>query len=185
LRVSIYGLIDSLGLFYISEVQIEMRYFETYYFATVVHGVLEDVGNYLRSLEDWGGDQSSYRFLVAYPKWSHLHSFIAFLIEGVIYERVEDVKLQPWYDGKYPELWIDQALRFYDIPAGGFDEYLKSVARLRQDATEDDVGDYHQELMLTGELESLVNQITEAGQSDYRGSVFASVHESCTIGIIQ
>jgi hypothetical protein len=126
---------------------VRIEFFETYYYANVIHNVLKDTSAFMRSLHEWHEDQAASLFLPPFQKWSVLHSFSYFIIEGLIHEAMEEAP-------KSEKLWIEHALSYHNIEATFFQEWLTETNRDRGDI--DAVYDYHCELKLTGVFEELV-----------------------------
>jgi hypothetical protein len=51
-----------------------MQFFETYYYANVIHNVLSEPFAYLRHLNDWHENIQEELFTAPFSKWSVLHS---------------------------------------------------------------------------------------------------------------
>lgn len=139
---------------------LRMEFFETYYYANVVHNVLNDTMPYLRNLNSWHENREAWLFLRPFPKWSVLHDFSQYIIEDLIYERLQEVSLKAIKNSRRSILWIDQALAYHQIKTPGFRAWLKQEKIVLADASEDDIYDYHNELRLTGEFDKLLNQLT-------------------------
>ncbi|OBY59062.1 hypothetical protein [Pseudomonas sp. AU12215] len=142
---------------------VEMAYFETYYYANIVHNVLDNPMGYLRNLNNWHEDREIGLFLQPFPKWSVLHEFAQFIIEELMYERIGDVASTAALSNSRSQLWVDQALKHHGIQIPRFQNWLKEKSVLLEDATEDHIFDYHQDLHLTGELDELLTQLSNEG----------------------
>lgn len=66
----------------------EYDHYESYYFCNVIKNVLNEQGAYIRGLNDYHGDGRSVVFDSAFPRWSHFHDFIGFIIDGVYAENL-------------------------------------------------------------------------------------------------
>lgn len=139
---------------------LRMEYFETYYYANVVHNVLNDTMDYLRNLNAWHEDREVRVFLQPFPKWSVLHDLSEFLIEGLMYENLDDVTLDAIVNHPESELWVDEALRHNGFQAQGFRQWLKARSMPVENISEDEMHEYHQDLHLTGELDDLLRQLS-------------------------
>lgn len=139
---------------------LRMEFFETYYYANIVHNVLNDTTPYLRSLNSWHEDREVSLFLQPFPKWSVLHDFAQYIIEDLMYESLDDVTLDAIVNNPRATLLVDQALACHDIKTPGFRTWLKQEKIDLADTTEDVIYDYHNELRLTGELDALLTQLT-------------------------
>lgn len=138
---------------------VTMKYFETYYYANIVHNILDDPMDFLRNLNEWHEDQES-MFLQPFPKWSVLHNFSRFIIERLMYEELDDVTLDSIINNPKVNLWIDRALQYHGIQTEGFRHWLATNSRLLENITEDDIHDYHHELRDSGELDALLTQLS-------------------------
>lgn len=127
-----------------------MEFFETYYYANVIHNILKDPFSYIRSLHDWHEDQAAEIFLPPFPKWSVLHSFAFFIIEGLIVEVIEDHVPQE-------KLWIEHAFAHHGIKAESFESWLNETNTDSSDINA--VYDYHNELRLSGSFEELLTHL--------------------------
>jgi len=139
---------------------VTMEYFETYYYANIVHNILDDPMDFLRNLLNWHEDQEESLFLQPFPKWSVLHDFSNFIIEGLMYESLDDVTLDLIVNNQKAELWVDKALRHHGLQTDGFRHWLATNSRILEDITEDDIHDYHHELRDSGELDALLSQLS-------------------------
>lgn len=139
---------------------LRMDFFETYYYANVVHNVLNDPMSYLRKLNSWHEDRETWLFLRPFPKWSVLHDFAQYIIENLIYERLDDITLDAIENNPKSSLWIDQALAHHEIKTPGFRAWLEQEGIDLTDASQDVIHDYHNELRLTGEFATLLIQLT-------------------------
>jgi hypothetical protein len=88
-----------------------------------------------------------------------LHDFSQYVIEDLMYETLDDVTLDAVVTNPRAGLWVDRALKHHGIEAPGFRNWLKQQNVSLADATEDHAHDYHNELRLTGELETLLTQL--------------------------
>lgn len=152
---------------------IELRCYETYYYANVIRDVLSDRLAFIRKLNDFYGDGRQACFSSPYPRFSALHSFISFVVEDVMFsvddldltdrqERAERFEatgclsdMAPWV------LPIEKALAYYGLKHSSFLEWLATRDTAFGEATEDDVCDYHNELRVKGPLDDLLNRVIE------------------------
>ncbi len=142
------------------ESMLSMEYFETYYYANIVHNILNDPMEYLRNLNNWHEDQEIGLFLQPFPKWSVLHEFSYFIIAELMYERLDDITFDSIINDKKYELWVDQALRHHGFKTDGFRHWLNVQSLPLEEITEDDIREYHNELGEYGELDALLTQLT-------------------------
>ncbi len=139
---------------------LSMEYFETYYYANIVHNVLLDPMEFLRNLNEWHEDREADLFLQPFSKWSVLHDFSHFIISALMYERLDDVTLDAVVNDRKYELWVDQASSYHGIQTDGFQNWLKIQSRALEEITEDDIHDYHHELGESGALDALLTQLS-------------------------
>lgn len=138
-----------------------MEFFETYYYANIIHNVLSDMFEYLRNLHSWHEDREVSLFLSPFSKWSILHDYAEFVIRDLMYERIDEEDIRTIANNPRANLWIDEALKYHGIKTEGFRVWLEQQNVILSDATEDHISDYHADLSLTGELESLLKQLTD------------------------
>lgn len=139
---------------------VSLEFFETYYYANVVQNVLSNPSAYIRGLNDWHEDREVELFLKPFQKWSLLHDFAHFLVEQLMFEALDDVTLDAVETDPKFELWVDSALRHHGLPTIGFRKWLADTDVSIDDVNEDHVRDYHRELGLAGELETLLEKIS-------------------------
>lgn len=151
---------------------IEARFYETYYFCNVVRNVLHDQFSYLRNLNDFYCDDQIYYLVKPFQKYSVFHEFIEFIVEDIFYEEALKVELvdrrelidrfqnipSAINDIKPTMLPIEHAFKFHDIEYLCFESHLKNIGKSFDDASEDDIYDYMNELRLSGDYETLVQQ---------------------------
>lgn len=139
---------------------IKMEYYETYYYANIIHNILVDQFEYLRNMHNWHEDREVDLFLQPFPKWSVLHDFIQNIIEELLFEHLDDVTEDAMANDPNAELWVDLALRHHGISTQGFRAWLSTEGINIGDVNQDHFYDYHQELRLTGELDELLTQLS-------------------------
>lgn len=138
---------------------IELQFFETYYYANILSNVIEDPFAYIRGIHEWYEDNEEAVFLPAFPKFSRLHSFAAHIIDSLINEQISDIEIDQVYVNPKHEVWVDRALKFHSRPCDGFRQFLRERQIPLDDLTEDHLLEYHQELILCGHLEELVEHL--------------------------
>ena len=138
----------------------EIKYFETYYFANIINNILRDPFAYLRSLDDFFGENNYKEFLEPFPKISRLHNFITFIIDSINYEEINDEQTEAFINRK-TKLWIEIAFEHYEFEFESFDNWLLYQDKGRQDITEDDIVEYLNELQLSGPYEQLLERMAE------------------------
>jgi len=67
---------------------ITMKFYETYYYANIVHNVLDDPYAYIRSIHEWYEDNEAALLLPAFPRWNRLQDFCAYIIDSLIDEDI-------------------------------------------------------------------------------------------------
>lgn len=139
---------------------VSMEYFETYYYANIVHNVLDDPMDFLRNLNNWHEDREVGLFLQPFRKWSVLHDFSYFVISELMYERIDDIAVDAIVNDPKYALWIDEAARRHDIRTEGFRQWLNAASRPLNEVTEDDIHGYHNYLGESGALDSLLTQLS-------------------------
>ncbi|MBM6605642.1 HNH endonuclease [Enterobacteriaceae bacterium RIT814] len=72
----------------------EYEHHESYYFCNIIKNVLNEQGAYMRGLNDYLGDGRSVAFNLSFPKWSHFHDFIGFIIDSVYAENLDHENLK-------------------------------------------------------------------------------------------
>jgi HNH endonuclease len=138
-----------------------MEFFETYYFANIIHNVVKDPMPFVRNLDDFYGDEHYHVFLRPFHKYSALHAFIEHIQGSVIQEGVDDIELDAAINSVSGDLWVNRALRYHGINHIGFREWMTENKITAEEATEDDLSDYHAHLYEEGPLEKLTNQMVE------------------------
>lgn len=136
-----------------------MAFYETYYYAKVLDTILKDTEPYLRNLNNWHEDRETSLFLQAFPKWSVLHDLSEFVIRELAYEQIRDTELDSLVV-KGGELWVDEALRHHGFSPPGFRTWLSENNVSIDDVTEDHAGDYYDDLIESGPLAELFEQLT-------------------------
>lgn len=136
---------------------IDIKYFETYYFANVIKNVLDDPFAYLRTLDEFFGENNQMSFIEPFPKVSRLHEFIAWSIDTISYEDMGEIgKLK---NGS--KLWIDIAINHYQIDNDNFQTYLTSIGKNLETAKDDDIYEYYQDLRLTQIYDTLLTKMSD------------------------
>ena len=139
----------------------KLEFFETYYYANIVNNIIADPFPYINGIHEWYVDNEEHVFLPAFPKFSRLHGLIFHVIDGLIDEGVSDIEIDSVAFEKTYEVWIDRALKHHDFKCEGFRNWLKEEKVELDDLNEDHLHEYHQELLLSGDLENLVNHLTQ------------------------
>lgn len=140
---------------------LKMEYYDTYYFANVLHSLLVDSDPFLRTLDEFFGDSGYRRFLSSFPKHSALHDFIEFVILTVTYESIDDVVEDALVHVEDYELWVNGALRQYEIDHIDFYSWLRLNSMELDGISEETIFDYHTYLREEGPFERLLERMTE------------------------
>lgn len=151
----------------------EVRYYDTYYIANIVHGVASDPFPHLRDLEGLYCDDRYEDFLFPFPQYSAFHRFVGFIIDAFFHRQLTEIDLKkaledeklfehiPGARGDSRRLFINDALDRHSKEHQSFEEFLVDRDKSWETADEDDVSDYYLELRLSGPLEELIEEITE------------------------
>jgi hypothetical protein len=153
--------------------EVEIRFFQTYYFANVVKNVLGDQFAYIRHLNDFYGDEREFAFARPFPRFSALHAFLEFIIDDLLSEtsdidlprrkgQVEHFASAP--QGMIPNpmmLPINEAFRYYGIEHTSFGEWLQDAGKDFSEAEDDDVYEYYGELRLEGSFQELLDRAVD------------------------
>lgn len=131
---------------------IEAKFYETYYLCSIVDGVLKNRFEYIVSLEGFHCDGQWAGWLTPYRKYSVFHQFIEFVVRDVHSEQAEEVDLP---SRKLP---IEHAFDHHGIDYQSFADYLADLGKSCQDAEDDDVYDFMNEVWLSDAYEKLMEQ---------------------------
>lgn len=151
---------------------INARFYETYHFASAIKNIVDDPSEYLRSLNDFYGDESVLRFSEPFPRFSAFHAFLEFVLDELITDTTETFFLEKWKehadrfknipvlmkDLATPILPIERALDHHSIEFHSFAEWLSERNICFNDADNDLVYDYLNELRLSESYEELLFQ---------------------------
>jgi hypothetical protein len=140
---------------------LRMEFYETYYYANIIQNILRDPFDYLRNLHSWAEDAEYEVFLPPFPKVSRLHSLIRFIIHSVVVEDIDDVVIDAIMHDSRHDLWLDRALRHHGLECPGFRTWLHEEGRELADISEDDIHDYHREMLLGGQFDGLLDHLSE------------------------
>lgn len=138
---------------------IQLDFFETYYHANIISNIIADPFPYIRGIHEWYEDREEEVFLPAFPKVSRLHSFAAHIINSLVNEQISESHIGQFGKNATSEVWVDRALRYHGRQCDGFSSFLKDNGVSVEDVNEDHLFDYHQELILCGDLEELVEHL--------------------------
>jgi hypothetical protein len=151
---------------------LEAKFYETYHFANVIRNVLSSRFDYLRSLDEFYGDDNCLRFARPFPRYSALHSFIEFVVHQLLIDEEAGLgERQEWLRrfASIPEallphpsrLPLNEALCYYEIPHTSFSEWLAERSLGFDEASEDDVLDYYQDLQDEGPYNALLGKAVD------------------------
>jgi HNH endonuclease len=152
---------------------IEFRCYETYYYANVVRNILSDQFAYVRHLNDFYGDGKEVIYSSPYERFSALHSFVSFVVEDLMFadeeldlgarqERAVTFDSLGLLAGPPPwVLPIESALSYYGLTHASFADWLAERNTTFNDATADDVCEYHDDLRLEGPVEKLLDRVVD------------------------
>ncbi|HUT14296.1 MAG TPA: HNH endonuclease [Thermoguttaceae bacterium] len=141
---------------------VTLQYYNTYYFANLIHNVLLHPEDYLRSLDEFFGDLQFQKFLSQFPQTSSLHLFIEFALNAVMYEDVDDIAVDTAVNVPDQEpLWVNSALKFHNIGHPTFREWSASAGYDLDETDEDVLHEYIAALYDDGALEQLQEQMID------------------------
>jgi HNH endonuclease len=139
---------------------VRLEFYETYYYANIINNIIGDPFPYIRGIHEWYEDAEEYVFLPPFPKVSRLHGFAVHIIDSLISETISDIEIDSLVQHPEHEVWVDRALKYHGFQCDGFRKWLAVQNVSHEDLNEDHLYDYHQELMLAGELETLVEHLS-------------------------
>jgi len=139
---------------------LQMRYYDTYWYAQVVHGVICGHLDHERIHEEFFGDLGFRRFLVPYPRWSALHDFIDFAFWQIAGEAIDDVELDAVVCLNRP-FWAETVLREHGLEHLPLRAWASAKKIGMGELSESDLCDYTAFLAEEGPLECLAEQIVE------------------------
>jgi len=137
-----------------------MKFYETYYYANVIHNILRNQFDWLVNLHQWHENHGEEMFLQHFNKWSVFHDFCYCIIDNLVSEKIDDIEEDRLCQDHTAVPWIDHALAYHNIDHDGFDAWLRSINVKRQNINQDTLFEYHQELVLTGEQDALITTMT-------------------------
>lgn len=140
---------------------LRMRYWDTYYYAQVVHNLLTHPISYLNHLEDFFGDQRYRAFLAPYPRWTALHKFIEHAFFGILDESIDDVMEDAIVNDREYEPWVTEALLVHGIDHIRIRPWMSQQRVALADLNEDTLHEYHSYLADIGALGTLATQVAE------------------------
>ncbi|MRV76306.1 HNH endonuclease [Duganella sp. FT92W] len=149
---------------------IEVRFYETYYFANVVQNILKDQFEFLGSLHEFFCDDQYFYLTKPYQRYSAFHSFLAFVIDGLLRDATENVDIEERSsiaekfknipgaieDMQPTALPIELALRHHGYDFETFDDWLSSKNISFHEATSDDIYEFLNDLRLSSAYEEFL-----------------------------
>lgn len=153
--------------------EIEVRFYDTYYFANAVKNILDDPLVYIRHLDEFSGDGREFGFVKPFPRFSALHAFLEFVIDDLLSE-ISDIDLEKrqsrWERFKdAPSILADDpsilplnlAMKHYGIDHVSFIDWLHEASKSFDIADEDDIYEYYSELRLDGSFDALLDRAVD------------------------
>ena len=140
---------------------IHLEFYETYYYANIIDNIISDPYPYIRGIHEWYEDNETSLFLPAFPEFSRLHSFAAHIIDSLIAEQITEDEINSVIKEENYDVWVDRALKYHGFSCYGFRNWLKDEKISINELNEDHLYDYHQELTLIGEMETLVEHMSQ------------------------
>lgn len=151
---------------------IEAKFYETYYLCSIIDGILKDRFEYLRELEGFHCDGQWEEWLAPYKKYSVFHRFIEYVVRSYHSEQAGEVNMDSRIGlmdnlSNFPpaitdigphKLPIEAAFDRHGIEHLSFMEHLADVGKSFNDANEDDVYDFMNEIWLSEAYEQLMEQ---------------------------
>lgn len=140
---------------------LQMRYWDTYYYAQVVHNLLVHPEHYLRLLEDFFGDLRYRGFLAPYPRWTPLHRFVEQAFYGILDESVDDIMVDGIVHKPEYEPWVTEALNDHGIDHPTIRDWLPTLGYSLGEVEDNAIHQYHDHLASLGALGTLAAQLAE------------------------
>lgn len=140
---------------------LQMEYFETYYYANIVHTILNNRIDFGRNLNNWHEDSEVELFLQPFSKFSVLHEFAYFVITSVMYENMDNIALDEIAKNPMSQLWVDNALHRHGIHTQGFRGWLQEKSISLDKIMEKHVQHYYEDLDSTGQIHELINHLSD------------------------
>jgi hypothetical protein len=144
-------------------------FYDTYSMAMAVQNMLADRFEFAGLINEFFCDDACLGLVQPYRKQSALHVFVAWMIDGILYEESIGLDLEPRQrtlemfaklppalnDLRPTRLPLEDAMAHYGIDVGSFEEWLSGVGKHFVDAEEDDLYDWFQNLRMSGWVEEL------------------------------
>lgn len=139
---------------------LQMEYFETYYYANIVHTILNNRIDFGRNLNNWHEDSEVELFLQPFSKFSVLHEFAYFVITSVMYENMDNIALDQIVKNPMSQLWVDNALHHHGIHTQGFCGWLQEKSISLDKIMDKHVQHYYEDLDSTGQIHELITHLS-------------------------
>lgn len=140
---------------------IEVRYYNTYYYANFVFNLLSDRWEYMRVLHELFEDQGELAFIQPFEKYSALHKFIQFAIELMFNDDLDSEYTKHSIEKGKPRLPINHAFEFYEIEHTTFDQWLDTNKAQSTASVDDQLYEYYHELKLEEAYDHLVMRLVD------------------------
>lgn len=130
-----------------------MQYHDTYWYAQAVFRTLTDeTPDYLRTLNEFFGDENYTRLIRPFPKWSILHDYILFVVLQVEFEQLPEKAGEDflkWHNDGSLKVYatsIEYQLELRGIEHIDFSDWARANNIELMDADMDHFSDYQNEL---------------------------------------
>jgi hypothetical protein len=140
---------------------VELRYYNTYYYANFIYNLLSDRWDYLRTLHDLFENDGEFAFIEPFAKYSALHIFTEFAVGLLFYEDLDSEYTADSIKKGDPRLTVNHAFDFYNLDHMSFKEWLLYNKHGEEDIVEDQLYDYYQDLCLEQAYEDLMKRIAD------------------------
>jgi len=155
---------------------VKLRFYETYYLCFIVDEILKNIADHLVNLDGFHCDGQWAGWLAPYKKYSVFHQFIEFVARDVHSDQAEKVDMAErreifnsyenipaaLHDLKPYQLPIEEAFAHHGIEYQSFSDHLIDVGKSFQNADDDDVYEFMNDVWLSESYEKLLEQtVTE------------------------
>lgn len=151
----------------------EVKFHDTYYYASVIDHILQNRWGYLQQLESFYGDDLQLRFSVPFPKYSALHSFSEFVIRSELraeFDRIDLPRRQACLrnyenipaalnDLRPTTLPVELAFEAYRIVHAPFETWLVEQGTTFGSAIQEDIDRYYDDLQLGDAFDELIGHL--------------------------
>lgn len=129
-----------------------MTYFDTYYYCNVIFNILKNQSEYMRTMYDLFEDENWLQFSYPFPKYSALHIFSEHCIRGIFMENFFDSELS--LSDQISS--IENTFKAYSVECLSIETYLNG-----HQPNIDSGYDYFTEMSLIGDLDNLIQKMTD------------------------